>query len=187
MRPSSPPLPELTERQVAVLANLNGNGITCEPRTSITEIFPGFSISGLDYSYICCETKPVITCIHQSEIIITPKESPLAYHFNVKDKPETQILAEFDQIRDWIDAHRAADRPVHIMCMAGLNRSATIAVAYLCYAKKMDVVSAYRYLYAKRHGIIFNPYFKCQLIRWADENGYLDPSSQDQTPNTLCE
>ena len=67
-----------------------------------------------------------------------------------------------------------------VHCMAGVNRSVTLAVAHLLLVKKRNLFELFAECSAARPSILQNPSFQLQLSALAARNGLLrDSSAQD--------
>lgn len=80
----------------------------------------------------------------------------------------------------FIDTNHAEGRGVLVHCMAGVNRSATLAVAHLMMRDKRQLLELFPECVACRESILQNPSFQLQLSALAARNGLLrDSSAQD--------
>ena len=78
----------------------------------------------------------------------------------------------------FIDAAHADGRAVLVHCMAGVNRSATLAVAYLLMRDRQCLFTLFERCIAARPSILQNPSFQLQLCSLAQRNGLLyDPGA----------
>eukprot|EP00756_Hemistasia_phaeocysticola_P009660 Hpha_TRINITY_DN14932_c0_g5::TRINITY_DN14932_c0_g5_i1::g.143040::m.143040 len=80
----------------------------------------------------------------------------------------------FDEARKYIDQSREGGKAVLVHCYAGINRSATISVAYLMAARGMKLLEAVRHAFERRSCILSNTSFREQLVLFAIKNGHLD-------------
>ena len=73
----------------------------------------------------------------------------------------------------FISECHAEERPVLVHCMAGVNRSATLAVAHLLLVKKRNLFELFAECSAARPSILQNPSFQLQLCVLAHTHGLL--------------
>ncbi len=92
---------------------------------------------------------------------------------NSFDSSEQNLEAHFNEAFEFLDRMEKENKVCIIHCHAGINRSATIALAY--FMKKMNIrlYDAYEYLSLLRPGIIYNTNFRKQLINYAKNNNLL--------------
>lgn len=95
------------------------------------------------------------------------------FTYNVKDNENINILRKLDTIVTWIDKQLEHGNTVILHCYAGINRSASIALAYHCLKTGNDIVTGFRYLAEQRPGILSNMKFIEQLVIWADSRGLM--------------
>ncbi len=93
---------------------------------------------------------------------------------NSLDSPEQNLEAHFNEAFEFLDRMEKENKTCIIHCHAGINRSATVALAY--YMKKMNInlYTAYEYFLLLRPGIIYNINFRKQLINYAKNNLLLE-------------
>jgi hypothetical protein len=96
-------------------------------------------------------------------------DEKLEIHAN--DDAATDIMAHFDKVRDFLDA-QSADNIKFIHCVAGMNRSATLATAYYIQKTSKPLLQAIQYMVALRPIILRNENFIKQLVVWAYDNGF---------------
>ncbi len=89
------------------------------------------------------------------------------------DNIEQNLEQYFDKAFEFLDRMEKENKICIIHCHAGINRSATIALAY--YMKKMNITlfDAYEYFSLLRPGIIYNIGFRKQLINFASNNNLI--------------
>ena len=93
--------------------------------------------------------------------------------FNARDDDNTDIMALFPQVRDYLDECVKTGKPTLIHCHAGINRSATLATAYYCYKTGKSLLEAISHMVSLRPIILRNENFLTQLTIWAVENGFV--------------
>jgi protein-tyrosine phosphatase len=59
--------------------------------------------------------------------------------------------ASLDRAVDWIERH-LPDRQVLVCCRAGMGRSVSVAMAYLCCVQKMDYADVFQLIMTRRPG-----------------------------------
>ena len=82
----------------------------------------------------------------------------------------------------FIEAAHADGRAVLVHCMAGVNRSATLAVAYLLMRDKQCLFTLFQQCVAARPAILQNPSFQLQLCSLAQRNGLLYECGEPEAP-----
>jgi len=88
-----------------------------------------------------------------------------------KDDADTNIMQHFDQVKEFLDK-QSEDKIKFIHCVAGMNRSETLATAYYIYKTKRPIIEAIQYMVALRPIILRNENFIKQLVVWAYDNGF---------------
>lgn len=88
-----------------------------------------------------------------------------------KDDGDTNIMEHFNKIRDFLDK-QSEDEIKLIHCVAGMNRSATLAVAYYMHKTQCSLLYALQHMVTLRPIILRNENFLKQLIVWAYDNCY---------------
>ncbi|XP_070542560.1 uncharacterized protein [Ptychodera flava] len=84
----------------------------------------------------------------------------------VNDNYSEKILPWFDQAIEFIDKVQSSNGKVIVHCLAGVSRSATIAIAYVMKHLRMSSDDAYRYVKDKRPTISPNFNFLGQLLEF---------------------
>jgi protein tyrosine phosphatase len=115
----------------------------------------------------------LVSCLTRREGRTTETRPNSIFAYNVKDCESINILRKIDIIVEWIDKQIQDGKTVIIHCYAGINRSASIALAYHCLKTGNDIVTGFRYLAEQRPGILSNTKFIEQLVIWADAHGLL--------------
>lgn len=88
-----------------------------------------------------------------------------------KDDAATDIMSHFDKVRDFLE-QQSDDDIKFIHCVAGMNRSATLATAYYIYKTGHPLLQAIQHMVALRPIILQNSNFLKQLVVWAYDNGF---------------
>lgn len=99
---------------------------------------------------------------------------------HAKDDGATDIMSHFAQVRDFLDSQSDDDIKL-IHCVAGMNRSATLATAYYIQKTGKHLIQAIQYMIALRPIILQNENFIKQLVVWAYDNGFADISEIGKT------
>ena len=119
----------------------------------------------------------LVSCLTQREGRTKEVRPDSIFVYDVKDCESIKILRKLDTITTWIDKQIQADKTVILHCYAGINRSASIALAYHCLKTGHDIVTGFRYLAEQRPGILSNTKFIEQLVIWADSHGLIPESA----------
>ncbi len=119
----------------------------------------------------------LVSCLTQREGRSKETRPDSIFAYNVKDCESIMILRKLDAITEWIDKQIQANKTVIIHCYAGINRSASVALAYHCLKTGHDIVTGYKYLAEQRPGILSNTKFIEQLVIWADNHDLMPKSS----------
>jgi len=102
----------------------------------------------------------------------------IAVHDNYTERIEPHL----DGAVEFLEEARLQSERVLIHCVAGVSRSATVAIAYVMYYLKLSLNEAYRFVKEKRPTISPNFNFLGQLIefeRRLRDNGHL-PNNEDE-------
>jgi len=119
----------------------------------------------------------LVSCLTQREGRAKEARPDSIFAYDVKDCESIKILRKLDTITAWIDKQIQADKTVILHCYAGINRSASIALAYHCLKTGHDIVTGFKYLAEQRPGILSNTKFIEQLVIWADSHGLMPESA----------
>ncbi len=88
--------------------------------------------------------------------------------FEAEDHPDYDLLAlHFDSTREFLDDCYHTNRKALVHCAAGINRSATLCVAYYMVFGGVDLLAAVAHCFQKRPIILCNESFINQLVRFA--------------------
>ena len=110
------------------------------------------------------------TVMDDPSIVYSSPESRKVFY--ARDDDNTDIMALFPQVRDYLDECIKTGKPTLIHCHAGINRSATLATAYYCYKTGKTLLDAIAHMVSLRPIILRNESFLAQLTIWAVENGF---------------
>ena len=104
--------------------------------------------------------------------------------FPAEDSAEYRITTHWGDIKKFIDEYlklsssSSIDNTYRgrllIHCMAGVNRSASLAIAIICYTEKKTLFEAVAQVREKKGHILTNIYFRNDLINWGREEGCLE-------------
>ncbi len=92
---------------------------------------------------------------------------------DILDSVDQNIEQHFEKAFDFLDSMEKQNKTCIIHCHAGINRSATIALAYFIKKTGIKLFDAYEFLSLMRPGIIYNIGFRKQLISWATKNNFI--------------
>ena len=93
--------------------------------------------------------------------------------FDADDFENYDITVHFPESIAYIDEVQEANGKVLVYCKMGMNRSATICIAYLIARKGMKFLDAVKAVQEKRIKILTNKGFLRQLARFANVHGLL--------------
>ena len=82
----------------------------------------------------------------------------------------------------FISSAHAEERPILVHCMAGVNRSATLAVAHLLLRDRTPLLALFPKCVEARPSILQNPSFQLQLCALAQRHGLLGPPGGSDAP-----
>ena len=100
----------------------------------------------------------------------------------VNDNYSEKLLPYFPMAFNFLEKVRESSGCALVHCLAGISRSATIAIAYVMQHSKMSYEDAYRYVKSKRPTISPNFNFLGQLVEFEKQlrrDRLLDPVSSD--------
>lgn len=124
-------------------------------------------------SYHTTQDTVLVSCLTHREGRSQESRPDSIFAYDVKDCESIKILRKLDNITAWIDKQIQSGKTVFLHCYAGINRSASIALAYHCLKTGNDIVTGFKYLADQRSGILSNTKFIEQLVIWADSNGLM--------------
>eukprot|EP00668_Euglena_longa_P046414 GGOE01062099.1.p1 GENE.GGOE01062099.1~~GGOE01062099.1.p1 ORF type:complete len:569 (-),score=118.23 GGOE01062099.1:242-1948(-) len=98
------------------------------------------------------------------------------YHaVNAEDTVDYQLLGQhLDEAYQTIEQARLMGRKILVHCFAGINRSATLCIAYLMVHLRWPLLAAVRHVYQARPIILSNRGFMAELVLLAKTQGLLD-------------
>eukprot|EP00996_Jenningsia_fusiforme_P002160 NODE_299_length_2496_cov_17.656314_g276_i0.p1 GENE.NODE_299_length_2496_cov_17.656314_g276_i0~~NODE_299_length_2496_cov_17.656314_g276_i0.p1 ORF type:complete len:629 (+),score=75.06 NODE_299_length_2496_cov_17.656314_g276_i0:119-2005(+) len=97
------------------------------------------------------------------------------YHaVNARDDSTYQILEnDFANVQRILDSARYSGKRVLVHCYAGINRSATLCIAYLMVSLGWPLLSVVQHVYDLRSIILTNRAFMAELVAFAHRRGLL--------------
>ncbi len=112
------------------------------------------------------ETDAVVSVLNNTDHFSQEFSGKIWLPINAFDDREQDISQHFNRVFEFLDNIEKENKTCIIHCQAGVNRSATIVLAYYIYKTNVDLFTAYEYLSSMRPGIIYNTGFRKQLITW---------------------
>ncbi len=112
------------------------------------------------------ETDAVVSVLNNTDYFYQEFSGKIWLPINAFDDKDQDISQYFKKVFDFLDKVEKENKKCIIHCQAGVNRSATIVLAYYIYKTNVDLFNAYEYLSSMRPGIIYNIGFRKQLITW---------------------
>lgn len=103
----------------------------------------------------------------------------------IEDKEDYEITKHFREAFSFIDKAKRNNGITLVHCQLGINRSATICIAYLMQHKNWSVLKTLQYVKDKRHILLSNKGFRKQLINWASCQNKLDKVNSHPTLQKL--
>lgn len=96
------------------------------------------------------------------------------YHgFTSQDEESYPIMQHFRETFDFIESAQKADGKCLIHCIAGINRSGCLAVAYLMASQNIGPISAVKIVFQKRGMLLSNTGFIERLVKFAVDRDLL--------------
>lgn len=93
--------------------------------------------------------------------------------FSAEDDVTYDIMQHFDKVYAFIEDCRKSGGKVYIHCLAGINRSGALTVAYCMVHKNMGPISAAKFVKKSRKGLLTNDNFQKQVVAFARKIGLL--------------
>ena len=99
------------------------------------------------------------------------------FEIDCHDNQQFNILSPkvYDAAKAFIAQNQEEGRNVLVHCYAGINRSATLAVAYIVEREQKQLFEVFQQCFTARHGIISNKSFQVQLLNFASQKSLLQP------------
>ncbi|XP_078494444.1 dual specificity phosphatase [Ciona intestinalis] len=104
---------------------------------------------------------------------------------SVRDNYQEKITPHLDEAVEFIESVRVKNERVLVHCLAGVSRSATVAIAYVMYYLRLSFEDAYRFVKEKRPTISPNFNFLGQLIEFEKklrERGHMTKPRSSSAP-----
>ena len=98
--------------------------------------------------------------------------------FSAQDDEEYDIMQHFDEVYSCIEDARKNEGKVFIHCSGGVNRSVTLAVAYIMVHKHMGPISAAMLAKEARGACLLNEHFQECLVSFACKKQLLNLDKQ---------
>jgi len=94
--------------------------------------------------------------------------------FDADDAETYDISQNFEQAFEFINKAKESKGKCLVHCLAGVNRSTVVCLAYLIQVQKWPLLRAVRHAWEKRPIILSNEGFQWQLVTLARENELLE-------------
>uniref|UniRef100_A0A7E4WDD7 protein-tyrosine-phosphatase n=1 Tax=Panagrellus redivivus TaxID=6233 RepID=A0A7E4WDD7_PANRE len=114
-----------------------------------------------------------------------PEDEEHFYRIPINDSYSAKLLEHFEKAFQFIDNAKAQNEKVLLHCLAGISRSATLAIGYVMYLLKRDSDSAYNYVKKQRPSISPNFNFMGQLLEYENQlidRGLIPPRKRHVAP-----
>lgn len=92
---------------------------------------------------------------------------------DAEDEMDYDIMQHFTEVWDVIERERLAGGVVFLHCIAGVNRSGALAVAYCMVRERWGPIKASRFIRERRERVLSNDEFQRQLVQFANEKNLL--------------
>jgi protein-tyrosine phosphatase len=115
----------------------------------------------------------IVSVFDEHELYKDHFSKKLWIYIDIVDNINQPILKYFNTTFECLDLLEKSNKTCIIHCHAGINRSATFAIAYYMYKKKTNLFKTYDKLSFLRPGVISNIGFRRQLILWAFDNNLI--------------
>lgn len=169
---STPVLKERTVKDM-VFEELDKGNIGLWYSLPPVEIYPGlwlgnvFNAQDLHFRFHK-NIKTIINCAtHEAQPQLLNIQTYIC--LNGSDEPEYKILDNhFNYVYDIIDMSLEKGINVLIHCQCGVNRSSTLAIAYICMKTQCSIEKAILDVYTLRPCILTNRGFRNQLFEWSN-------------------
>jgi predicted protein tyrosine phosphatase len=110
-----------------------------------------------------------------------PNNKNYFLHIPINDSYQAKLLPHFDIAYEFLENARKSGEKVLVHCLAGISRSATLAIAYIMRTKRFTSDDAYKFVKALRPSISPNFNFMGQLLEYEKqlrERQLLSPTSR---------
>ena len=94
-------------------------------------------------------------------------------NFLAQDRQFYYVMQHFNEVYEFIEDARLHNGIVLVHCSLGVNRSGTLAAAYVMLHKQQGPLTTVQEIKAKRGYLLTNPGFQQQLIHYANKRGLL--------------
>jgi dual specificity MAP kinase phosphatase len=113
--------------------------------------------------------------LNVSDVDLQSQARGLQYlHLRVLDHTNSDIVSIFWRAKPFLDSVAARRGSVLVHCAFGMNRSASICVAWLMVRNRLTLAQAFQLVYRnRRKPIVMNFSFRKQLVALAQELGQL--------------
>ena len=110
------------------------------------------------------------------------------FELDCHDNQQFNILSPkvYDAAKAFIAQNQEEGRNVLVHCYAGINRSATLAVAYIVEREQKQLFEVFQQCFTARHGIISNKSFQVQLLNFASQKSLLNRGGWTEVHSTKC-
>lgn len=151
------------------------------PAELLPYLYLGDASAAMDTETLhCMGIDAIVNCA--SGAVLTNREyydASFEYvEFEAEDHPDYDLLGRhFEETRAFLDECYRNNKKALVHCAAGINRSATLCVAYYMVTTNTDLITAVKHCFALRPIILCNESFINQLVRFAYHYNLLDASN----------
>merc|ERR1711871_73495 len=140
------------------------------------QLLPDLWIGGsLSATHAPLERLGISAILNVSDVDMQAQARGLQYlHIKVQDHAQSDIVQTFWSAKPFLDSVAARRGSVLVHCAFGMNRSASICVAWLMVRNRFTLTQAFELVYRQRRKpVIMNFSFRKQLVALAQELGRL--------------